>query len=545
MSFSSSEKPSSRFRVLLRREPEKETDAKSTRLEGVCDNISHGIRENCMVMSRTGEFSVSDDTERNIVEKPQRYGGAIVRVSELRKAGGLLPFSATGSEGPSVGDNSKERNFTASSYLRFGGSITNCNNKELDSRALCTFAVAGTGEKVLDGRKATRRNSPTRRKGSGKVKNKNNTRNNNSISYAKSRGTKVRRGGKKSNILELQSNGEPYGYRWSTKNGRRQLHYGSRTYTGKTAHQIWDKIKVALKSKEASSLPSQSSSHAIVIPTAPQLSSLIEPGKKIKDVKRSRVETTRVANTATKRSCIDSHKTSQTTLLTGTTSLLSSTVRPKLLLDDDEPLYKRVCEGDVVLVSDSDNSEICSSTSSTLSSWPSLRAGSSELTINDGDLSSQGSLSETEENVYKGCHDNKRNRIVELDNQKGNCSPSKESSTVFEHDGWLYPTELLPLLCKENSTGSSLPLGNAKLGQQNIEKENNRNNVQGITFLCNKGTDTVSSLQPSSVEVLPSVKNPAYSQRYEEMNALLDLPIDDIGDFFVTGEEIGGMRFAS
>ncbi|KAH9583985.1 hypothetical protein LSM04_001009 [Trypanosoma melophagium] len=568
MSFPASEKPSSRFRVLLRREPEQETGVMSTSQERVCDNISHGTMQNSTAMSRAVDFSVKDDTYRGMDGKPQRYGGAIVRVSELRRAGGLTYFSAVDNEGRCGADSNKERKLLASSYLHFLGTNTNLNNKELDSRALSTFALPRTGEKDFDGRDARRRLSTSSRKGPGKAKNKNNTRIKNSKSYTKPRGANVRHGRKKGNNLELQTNGELYSYRWSTKNGRRQLHYGSRTYTGRAAHQIWDKIKTVLKSKEASSLPSQSPP-SIVIPPAPQPPRLVETGKKMNDFKRSRVEATIVANTAAKRSCRESYRTSQTTLLTERTGSLSSSVRPKLLLDDEDntnnsnnkPLYQNIRDGDVVLVSDSEDSDSCSSVSSTLSSWPSLRAGSSEVTIDDGDLVSQDPLGETEKDFYRGYHDKKNNTIMRLNNQKGNFSPSKNSSDVFEHDGWLYPTELLPLLCKENSTCNSLPLGdaavenlaassnmntkNAKMVYQNFEKGNNRDNEQGITVLGNKGTNTASSLLLSSVEMLPSIKDAAYSERYEEMNALLDLPIEDVGDLFVTGEEIGGMRFAS
>ncbi|KAH9586151.1 hypothetical protein LSM04_005842 [Trypanosoma melophagium] len=97
----------------------------------------------------------------------------------------------------------------------------------------------------------------------------------NSKSYTKPRGQTNIMEGKKGNNLELQTNGELYSYRWSTKNGRRQLH------------------------------------------------------------------------------CF-------------------------------------------ILVSDSEDSDSCSSVSSTLSSWPSLRAGSSEVTIDDGDLVDRTHWVETE-----------------------------------------------------------------------------------------------------------------------------------------------------
>ncbi|KEG13125.1 hypothetical protein DQ04_01201110 [Trypanosoma grayi] len=222
----------------------------------------------------------------------------------------------------------------------------------------------------------------------------------------------------------------------------------------------------------------------------------------------------------------------------------------KLLLDDEESLPEKGPTAGVVVLSDSENDDATtSSTSSTLSSWPSLRAGSSELTTSESSLCSEDEDDSKSSSHWRESPLKKRRRCPSV--------PKEKQPEVVERDGWLYPAELLPLLCEPDQGGASPSLkgcatatvsagstvdNNVESCFHTVAEEDRR--ARGITILGQSVSGMASPPTTSSRSAVAPPHIAAYSQRYEEMDALADLPGTDAEGLFVVGDEIGGMRFA-
>lgn len=83
------------------------------------------------------------------------------------------------------------------------------------------------------------------------------------------RGRRGRARGSRSTV-ELDGNGQPYPHRWFTERGRRCLVYNGRTYKGSTAHKMWAQLKRVGQSFATAALNGVATSAAsVLLPTTP------------------------------------------------------------------------------------------------------------------------------------------------------------------------------------------------------------------------------------------------------------------------------------
>ncbi|CCW68690.1 unnamed protein product, partial [Phytomonas sp. Hart1] len=160
----------------------------------------------------------------SVGEKERRYGGAIVRVSELRRRGGLLPEASLlggGLSSSSSLPSTSAPSFHEPFYLARVDETKEKEGIEMRKRR-------ERGDEADPGRKSRRVGSSAARKKPS----------------ARRRGSSTGKRSKSSfSSLSLRADGRPFEYRWFTAHGKRQLVYDGKPYTGKKAHQMWTELK--------------------------------------------------------------------------------------------------------------------------------------------------------------------------------------------------------------------------------------------------------------------------------------------------------------
>ncbi|EKF38489.1 hypothetical protein MOQ_001302 [Trypanosoma cruzi marinkellei] len=463
-----------------------------------------------------------------------RYGGAIVRVSELQRSGGTLPTFFPSFEEPCGNEGNVRKKKPPATKVWHAVGMTNAKRENVSSVPDDTVATTIPAQGAVGGGNG-RRCMPTRRgkrRAGGRSKN----------SRATPR-SKIEQMREKSNSLQLKPNGEPYEHRWSTVNGRRQLHYGGRTYKGRAAHQLWSRIKTALSSTG---------------PTFSHGNSIERNMKVTKGKIREHVRTGLVgaADTfSTGCTVTNSVTTNPRMSMSAPRPTFVSTARAKLLLDDDEEesLQKTGASADVVFVSEDDEETVISPGTSEISSLTSFGSDNDKLAGSESFLGSTSSFS-TDDGYPPGSNFT----TASVTSQKVDSSAGRKPPALVEHEGWLYPAELLPVLCEQRScatsfahkeAGNARTRGNGTAGRSScLESEDNnleiRPKVKGLTFLGSGDVADVSLSLHRRRDDASTTPISAYPLRYEEMDALDDF-LEVVGeDLFVAGDEIGGMRFA-
>ncbi|RNE99407.1 hypothetical protein TraAM80_08204 [Trypanosoma rangeli] len=484
----------------------------------------------------------SEDACGNNSCQPRRYGGAIVRLSELQRLGGVLLPTALSSAGPLVEGDSAQRRPSSDMLSRAMGLADpdEVERRTLHSDVRMTRTSRARDVSSRNGKRCMSfsHGEQTSRSSSKKT-----------VGAMRSKLERVRG---KNNSLQLKPNGEPYEHRWSTVNGRRQLHYGGHTYTGRAAHQLWGKIKAALSSKGLSSskVPSRARSIKRQNPN----------GKK-----RARTGEILAPDAIPPVPIVTSHLPLQHVRPIYTPPTYVSTTRTRLLLDDEgESEPKGDAGADVVLASRIKSRSVNSSDTSITSSLASMEVDGDRLTSSVSSLSSVSSFSSASlSDAGDGCNHDSNVTMGCVKSQDVGSATTRRPPVLVEHEGWVYPAELLPVLCKKQDAGTSLArkvvenagtlgtdsagTGNAKnagsLAQKSHEVESNPK-ARGLTVLGWDGVgDAPLALyrHRNDATRTPNLPN---SLRYEEMDVLDDFLDVDAADLFVAGDEIGGMRFA-
>ncbi|ESL12106.1 hypothetical protein TRSC58_00132 [Trypanosoma rangeli SC58] len=479
----------------------------------------------------------SEDVHGNNSAQPRRYGGAIVRLSELQRLGGVLPPTALSSAGPFVDESSLQQRLS-SVMLSHAMGLADVGGVE--GRTLPSDVRMARTSRARDvrGRKGQRcmpfsPGKQTSRSSSKKT-----------VGAPRSKVERVRG---KNNSLQLKPNGEPYEHRWSTVGGRRQLHYGGHTYTGRAAHQLWGKIKAALSSTGFSS--SQVSSRA-----------KSTKGQNSNGKKRARTGEILAPDAIPPVPLVTSHLPLQHVGPINTPPPTHvSTTRTRLLLDDEEESQPKGDAGaDVVLVSRREGRAVNSPGTSIISSLASMevdgyRVTSSVSSLSSASLSDAGDGRNHDSNVTMGC----------VESEDVGSATTRRPPVLMEHEGWIYPAELLPVLCKKRGADTLLArkvvenagtlgadsagTGNAKnggnLAQKDHEVESNPK-ARGLTVLGWGDVGDASLALHHHRNDATRTLNLPNSLRYEEMDVLDGFLDADAADLFVTGDEIGGVRFA-
>ncbi|KAF8275765.1 hypothetical protein TcYC6_0013040 [Trypanosoma cruzi] len=527
------EKPSSKFRVVLARNSLSDPCLGVSCSNSVppADGPQRGV--SCCSAVTVNSASVKSDVMHAAdFSQRGRYGGAIVRVSELQKSGGTLPTVLSSCEEPCGNEGNVKRKPPAT-IVWHATDIADAKREKVSFLPDDTAATTIPAQDAVGGGNGGRR-MPTRRgkrRAGGRGKNSRTTPR-----------SKIERVREKGNSLQLKPNGDPYEHRWSTVNGRRQLHYGGRTYKGRAAHQLWSKIKTALSLRDPTSSNRTSIARKMKVPK-----------REIRE--RARTGLVGAADTfSTSFAVNNSVTTNPRTSMSAPPPTLVSIARAKLFLDDDEePLLKTGASANVVFVSEDDEETVISPETSEISSLTSFGSDNEKLAGSEGIFGSTSSFS-TDDGYCPG-----RNfTMAPVNSQDVGSSTGKKPPALVEHEGWLYPAELVPVLCEQRSAdtssspkevGNAGTRGNGTTGRSSRmgSEDNNleiRPKVKGLTFLgWGDCADVSLSLhhRRDDASITPSS---AYPLRYEEMDALDDF-LEVVGeDLFVAGDEIGGMRFA-
>ncbi|RNF13405.1 uncharacterized protein Tco025E_06203 [Trypanosoma conorhini] len=536
MPLEPAEEPLGRFRVVLSRSCLSDPGAVSSCSGG--RSVSGAVP--CAAASSAagaGALSslASGVTRLDNSSQPRRFGGAIVRVSELQSAGGAASSTApAGREGSARGRPPAKMLWRAMGLAGIGGdeACPPCG----DTAGVGSPAAKGVAGRVGQRRMPSSRGGHTNRSSSSSSK-----------KPVASLRRKTERSRGRGSSLQLQPNGAPYEHRWSTVNGRRQLHYGGHTYKGRAAHQLWGKIKAALP-------PTGSNSS--------QVSSRVRSTERQKPNGKKRARTGEIlaadaisgVQAATSRVVFQ-----RTRQMCAPAPTCVSTTRTGLLLDDDEePQPKGDAGADVLLLSGRGDGTVSSSETLTTSSLTSSATDEDSLTSSMSSFSSESSSDTAVGRRHDGIV-----TMAGVRRQGAGSAKTRKPPVLVEHEGWVYPAELLPVLCGQRCADASLaqqavenagtfeadaagredPENRAGMAQEGHKAESNPK-ARGLTVLGWGDVGDASLAVHRHREDATATLNSADSLRYEEMDALDSFLDADAADLFVAGDEIGGVRFA-
>ncbi|SCU69698.1 uncharacterized protein TEOVI_000126700 [Trypanosoma equiperdum] len=469
----------------------------------------------------------------------RRYGGAIVRLSELG-VNVMAPFAVPPkAQRPPVRSVSEKPSDTV-----LWDAVPIDTEASGKSNNVTSFSPTVAESHVAEGEWRSRRSTqPSNNRGRGSKK---------AGKKPVSRTTRHRgnKGSSKGVKLPLQRNGMPFPHSWSTVRGRRQLHYNGRTYRGVQAHRLWDEIK-AMSSVDVPAPVARPS-------TGVRRETAVRGGSR-SSVTKDANEQALLSFEAPKPPCETPPKRHRRSVPKSPRPLTTTVVQGRrLLLDDDEDwTAPKPSTGDVVLLSDSGDGIGCDSESSTLTTWPSLliddEGSSGYEYVSSNSTTSSDSCVVAEERFGRPGRGNTHQC----------CNPAASQVTspnLAEHDGFLYPAEVLAEVRRKGQNGirslkshhetSKAVAPAVSLASDGVEVMSRvaerPNGVRGFTFIGTLNGHTVAPATGASASAMPSASHVGeYRERYEEMDVFPCVPDAGEEDLFVVGEEIGGMRFAA
>ncbi|KAH8618520.1 hypothetical protein ERJ75_000268700 [Trypanosoma vivax] len=515
-------KPSSKFRVVLR------SPGAAASVTSAAETLPSSASAACGP-SGVAVDAASCSPPTTVTSCPKQYGGAIVRLSELRNSNAILPgVMSLQCRTAAIGGNAEaSKRVPNISWSALG--VSGAKEPSACSRAVpaahagcATFTDAvshettGSGKGGRVAKKRSRKAAAKRSKSTGK------------------RGRRAKRGGQsrlgKKFSLPVQTDGSLYAYRWSTVNGRRQLHYNGQTFCGRQAHMLWSKIKAHTPTLECHKKAVKSSSvHSGTL--------AVENGMLI--VRKSTAG-------RSKQTPVEQPPISTPPRVLRRSDEARATKWSRMLLDDDDDDGVGNTPGPpaevLVLTSDCGEEMGSGPQSESLTSWPSLRSENTGSLEEVDDLSTASASGGSEE--CKGGHHN--------------CAPSDELAT---EQRCCAPASLVEVSGKSRSANVKISIKNflhfssdATVGGP-LEEANGcgapayhsmsiEPKSKVMTLVGCRGRSVV---QPNVCRpcALPTASlSTAYEQRYEEVDVIPDTLGTGAEGFFVVAEEAGAIRFA-